>query len=391
MARRLVPIAAALLVLLAVPASGGGGISDRKSAIDTRLHRVQAKIAWADRRRRELSAQIADVNSRIHSLSRQVGDVSARLVTIERDLALHQEKLDKLNELFKVETARYFSFRHQYDITVERLDNRLVDMYENGEPTELDVLLSARSFSDLISEAEYVDAINHQNERIAGEVGSAKVAARAQRERTKVFRAAVASETHTIDVRREQVNSARETLLAEQHGLAAARQNKRESLVAVTESKREYVHEAAGLAQASAQLASRLSGASSYHPGPPSGAGFIWPVSGPVVSPFGMRWGRMHEGIDIAVPTGTPIHASAAGKVVYAGWMSGYGNLVAIDHGNGLSTAYGHQERVAVSVGQVVAQGQVIGYSDCTGHCFGPHVHFEVRVNGVPVDPLSYL
>jgi murein DD-endopeptidase MepM/ murein hydrolase activator NlpD len=104
-----------------------------------------------------------------------------------------------------------------------------------------------------------------------------------------------------------------------------------------------------------------------------------------------MRWGRMHEGIDIGVPTGTPIHASAAGKVVYAGWMSGYGNLVAIDHGNGLSTAYGHQERVAVSVGQVVAQGQVIGYSDCTGHCFGPHVHFEVRVNGVPVDPLSYL
>jgi murein DD-endopeptidase MepM/ murein hydrolase activator NlpD len=391
MARRLVPIAVALLVLLAVPVSGGGGISGRKSTIDARLHRVQAKIAWADRRRRELSAQVAEVNSQIQSLSRQVGDVSARLVTIERDLALHQEKLDKLNALFKVETERYFSFRHQYDITVERLDNRLVDIYENGDPTELDVLLSAKSFSDLISDAEFAESVNHQDERIAGEVGSAKVAARAQRERTKVFRAAVASETHTIDVRREQVSSARETLLAEQHGLAAARQNKRESLVAVTESKREYVHEAAGLAQASAQLASRLSGASSYHPGPPSGAGFIWPVTGPVTSPFGWRWGRMHEGIDIGVPTGTPIHASAAGKVVYAGWMSGYGNLVAIDHGNGLSTAYGHQERVAVSVGQVVAQGQVIGYSDCTGHCFGPHVHFEVRVNGNPVDPLSYL
>src|SRR6185503_8411592 len=264
-------------------------------------------------------------------------------------------KLDKLNALFKVETERYFSFRHQYDITVERLDSRLVDIYENGEPTDLDVLLSAKSFSDLISQAEYVDALSHQDERL------------------------------------EQVRSARETLLAEQHGLAAARQNKRESLVSVTQSKREYVHEAAGLAQASAQLASRLSGASSYHPGPPSGAGFIWPVSGPVTSPFGWRWGRMHEGIDIGVPTGTPIHASAAGKVVYAGWMSGYGNLVAIDHGNGLSTAYGHQERVAVSVGQVVAQGQVIGYSDCTGHCFGPHVHFEVRVNGSPVDPLGYL
>src|ERR1051325_1397400 len=204
MARRLVPIAVALLVLLAVPASGGGGISGRKSTIDARLHRVQAKIAWADGPRHELSAQIAEVNSRIRSLSRQVGDVSARLVTIERDLALHQEKLDKLNALFKVETERYFSFRHQYDITLERLDKRprgihetgaptapqrldtrLVDIYENGEPTDLDVLLSAKSFSDLISEAEYVEAITQQNERIAGEVGSAKVEARAQRRRTK--------------------------------------------------------------------------------------------------------------------------------------------------------------------------------------------------------------
>jgi murein DD-endopeptidase MepM/ murein hydrolase activator NlpD len=390
MARRLVPIAAALLVLLAAPATGGD-ISGRKSAIDARLHRVQAKIAWADRRRQALAAQIAEVNSKIEALSRQVGDVSARLVTIERDLALHQEKLDKLNALFKVETERYFSFKREYDITVERLDDRLVDIYENGEPSTLDVLLSSKSFSDLIAQQEYVEDLTQQDQRIAGEVGDAKVAEHAQRERTKVFRAAVASETHTIDVRREQVRSARDTLLAEQRGLASARQNKRESLVSVSESKRAYLREEAGLAQASAQLASRLSGASSYHPGPPSAAGLIWPVNGPVTSPFGMRWGRMHEGIDIGVPTGTPIHASAAGKVVYAGWMEGYGNLVAIDHGNGLSTAYGHQERVAVSVGQVVAQGQVIGYSDCTGHCFGPHVHFEVRVNGVPVDPMNYL
>jgi murein DD-endopeptidase MepM/ murein hydrolase activator NlpD len=104
-----------------------------------------------------------------------------------------------------------------------------------------------------------------------------------------------------------------------------------------------------------------------------------------------MRWGRMHEGIDIGVGYGTPIHAAAAGRVVYAGWMSGYGNLVAIDHGGGISTAYGHQSSIAVSVGQIVAQGETIGYVGCTGHCFGPHLHFEVRINGAPVDPLGYL
>jgi murein DD-endopeptidase MepM/ murein hydrolase activator NlpD len=390
MARRLLPIAAVLLVTLAAPASGGR-LDSRKSAIDARLHHVQAKIAWAERRRRALSAQITSVDDRIEALSRQVGDVSTRLVTIERDLALHQEKLDKLNALFGVETQRYFSFRRQYDLLLERLDNRLVDVYENGETTTLDVLLSARSVSDLISQQEFVADVEAQDQRIASEVRVAKVAARAQRERTKKFRAVVASVTRTIAVRREQVDSVRQTLLADQHGLAAARRSKRDSLVAVTESKREYLHEAAGLAQASAALASRLSGSGSFHPGPPSAAGFIWPVNGPVTSPFGMRWGRMHEGIDIGVPSGTPIHSAAAGKVVYAGWMEGYGNLVAVDHGRGLSTAYAHQSRIGVSLGQTVAQGQVIGYVGCTGHCFGPHLHFEVRVNGTPVDPLSYL
>ena len=104
-----------------------------------------------------------------------------------------------------------------------------------------------------------------------------------------------------------------------------------------------------------------------------------------------MRWGRMHEGIDIGVPYGTPIHAAAAGTVIYAGWGDGYGNLTVIDHGNSLATAYGHQSSIAVGLGQSVTQGQVIGYVGCTGYCFGAHLHFEVRVNGEPVNPLAYL
>jgi murein DD-endopeptidase MepM/ murein hydrolase activator NlpD len=122
----------------------------------------------------------------------------------------------------------------------------------------------------------------------------------------------------------------------------------------------------------------------------PSSSGLIWPVGGPVVSGYGMRWGRMHMGIDIGAGYGTPIVASASGTVIFAGWMGGYGNFVIVDHGGGLSTAYAHQSSIAVG-GGTVSQGQVLGYVGCTGHCFGPHLHFEVRVNGSAVDPLGYL
>ena len=104
-----------------------------------------------------------------------------------------------------------------------------------------------------------------------------------------------------------------------------------------------------------------------------------------------MRWGRLHAGVDIAVPSGTPVHAAKSGRVLIAGWVSGYGNYTCINHGGGISTCYGHQSSIGVSVGQSVKQGQVIGSSGCTGHCFGPHVHFEVRINGSPVDPMGYL
>jgi murein DD-endopeptidase MepM/ murein hydrolase activator NlpD len=125
--------------------------------------------------------------------------------------------------------------------------------------------------------------------------------------------------------------------------------------------------------------------------GSPSKSGLIWPVSGPLTSGFGMRWGRMHTGIDIAAGYGAPIVAAKSGTVISAGWNGGYGQATIIDHGGGFSTLYGHQSRIAVSDGQTVSQGQVIGYEGCTGHCTGPHLHFETRVNGSPQNPINYL
>jgi murein DD-endopeptidase MepM/ murein hydrolase activator NlpD len=185
-------------------------------------------------------------------------------------------------------------------------------------------------------------------------------------------------------------------MVASRNALSAAEQEKRSTLASITENRSEVLAEIEDLEAQSAALAARIRAAqqqsSSSATPVVSGSGQLsWPVSGPVTSGFGSRWGRMHEGIDIAVGEGTPVHAAASGTVIYAGWLEGYGNLVVIDHGNGLSTAYGHNSSLASSLGQSVAAGQVIAYSGSTGHSTGPHVHFEVRLNGSPVDPLGYL
>ena len=151
-------------------------------------------------------------------------------------------------------------------------------------------------------------------------------------------------------------------------------------------------------AQIQAALADAQSSTTTTDPlpaGPIQGAsgGFIWPVNGPVVSPFGPRWGRLHAGIDIAVPSGTPIRAVKDGNIVLVqseASSGGYGNYTCIDHGGGLSSCYAHQSVQQITSGSV-SQGDVIGLVGCTGSCYGDHLHFEIRINGVPTDPLGYL
>ena len=350
---------------------------------------LQSKIAAARAREAHLSADVASITRQIRSLESKVGDVSQRLSVLEQDLELHQRRLEKLNALYALQTDRLHFLHKEYERVVGTLSSRMVDLYETQDPSLIEVILDSKSLQEALDHLHYLDSIAAQDKQITHEVKTAKDQLKIVRARTKVTRAAVASATRAVAVRTEQQRQVRDELIATKGRLGQARSSKRSSLAATRAQERDWVAEANALAAEDARIRSQL--AASQSTGAPSASGFIWPVNGPVVSPFGMRWGRLHAGIDIAVPSGTPIHAAAAGRVVIAGWVSGYGNYTCIDHGGGIATCYGHQQSFAVGVGASVAQGQVIGYSDCTGHCFGPHVHFEVRVNGTPVDPLGYL
>jgi len=246
----------------------------------------------------------------------------------------------------------------------------------------------------LIDNYEFVSRIGAQDRQIAYQVAAAKRKAAAERLATSRTRRLTAAPVSVISARTDEARAARDRLASNRDTLASARELKRSALADSRETREEYLSEVEALAAQSAALATAIresqAGAGSAGTGTPSAAGLIWPVDGVVTSGFGMRWGRMHTGVDIAVGYGTPIHAAASGSVIFAGWMGGYGNFVIVDHGGGLSTAYAHQSSIAVG-GGTVSQGQVLGYVGCTGHCFGPHLHFEVRINGSPVDPLGYL
>jgi len=388
MARRL---ALGFLLSLLVALSAALSTQARAGSSSDRLSSLQAKIEAAQAQEAQLSTEIGSIEGRIRTLEQQVGGVSARLTTLESDLALQQEKLDRITALFRLQTDQLNFFKHEYAVSLGRLNQRLVELYESDDPSTLDVLLSTQSLSDFLDQISYVRDIGSQDARITAQVNGAKVRMHAVREKTKATRNKVATVTRTIAVRTAQVRSEKERLLISEKGLAAAKGHKKQQLASVQESKAEYLNEVAGIEASNGAVTAQIQAAgSSSYDSTPSASGLIWPVNGPVVSPFGMRWGRLHAGIDIAVPYGTPIHAAASGTVIFAGWMGGYGNFVIIDHGGGLSTGYAHQSSIAVGGGSV-SQGQVIGYVGCTGHCFGPHLHFEVRVNGTPVDPLGYL
>ena len=390
-------LALAFLLLLVCAAPAAGDVVQRKQQVDDRITRLHEKIESARAAEGVLTDRISQITGRIRRLQATVGSATTRLETLERDLALHRDKLGRLNELFRLETERLGFLRRQYADALRRLEARIVQIYEADRPDTVAVLLSAESFSDLVDQLDYLNEIGVQDRHVAGEVERAKEDVAAARERTRRTRAGVAAETRAIAARTSEARAVRDRLLASRNALASTRLQQQRTLGSIKQSEAEYVGEVEALSRVSSQLGAQIAAAQARaaSAGPVvshvSSSGLIWPVSGPITSPFGMRWGRMHEGIDIGAAYGTPIHAAASGTVIYAGWMSGYGNLVVIDHGNGLATAYGHQSALAVGNGAVVSQGETIGYVGCTGHCFGPHLHFEVRVNGSPVDPLGYL
>jgi len=398
MGRRAGLVAAAAMalasLLLAAVAAGDPGAD--KARVDGRLGALQGKAAEQQRQAGVLTDQLSAVARQVRDLQAGVDAQQARLAVLEGTLSSARTRLSSLERTIATQTARLTRLRGQYDIALRRLERRVRDLYMTDGPDTLSFVLGTASFADLLDNLELLGRIGRQDEEIAARVKRARDGLADARRRTTVARAEAARVEAAAESATSEQRGLVERLVASRDALTAAQHDKQATLASIQSDRSDVLAEIDDLEAQSAALAAQIRAAqeqdsSSAAPAVSGSGQLSWPVSGPVTSGFGVRWGRMHEGIDIAVGQGTPVHAAAAGTVIYAGWMDGYGNLVVVDHGNGLSTAYGHNSMLASSVGQAVTAGQVIAYSGSTGHSTGPHVHFEVRVNGSPVDPLGYL
>ncbi len=381
--------AAALVALLAAP---GAPAKD----IQSKLENKEAKLSHVRERKGVLTTTISRYRDRIGRLTAEVATLRAEEQAVRARLAAKQAELDRAVAELRVARKHLAVVKARLHRALVALRRRLVAIYETGTPDVLSVILGADGYDELVDRTEYLERIHGMDEAVVGRV-------RELRDQVKDTVARLRSAKNRIEVARDAIAAeeralagARRAVQERQSKLVATRAERMKALAKINSVEEELDGDVAAI---QGELAAQLAGygsaplpAGPIRPG--NGSGLIWPVDGPVVSGFGYRWGRRHEGIDIAVPAGTPIRAAASGSVVLLQSESssgGYGNFTCLDHGGGLQTCYAHQSAFAVGSGQSVSQGDVIGYVGCTGHCFGDHLHFEVRVNGIPTDPLGYL
>jgi murein DD-endopeptidase MepM/ murein hydrolase activator NlpD len=394
----LITVAAIPLVLwAALPMLSDGSVQSQASSIGSKIDRKKRLIEAKKGRERVLSSTITRYSKRIGSLQGDITVLERKQVAIQTDLDAKRAELARIQEQLRQERIRLARLRARLAEARIALANRLVELYKADKPDVITVVLESDGFADLLERTEFMKRVSDQDSRIIDRVRTARAEAKKTAKHLAVLEKRQTRIADAIAARRDAVSRVRVQLVDRRDAFARVRSAKSTALASTRDSRQHLEGDLALLEKENAKIQARLAAAQNgtgpVAAGPikPGSGGLIWPVNGPVVSPFGMRWGRLHAGVDIAVPSGTPVHAAKSGRVLIAGWVSGYGNYTCIGHGGGLSTCYGHQTSIGVSVGQSVSQGQVIGYSGCTGHCFGPHVHFETRINGVPVNPMGYL
>jgi len=388
----------ALWALLPLP-SDGASPSSRLNDVQKKIQTTQGKIGRRKGTERVLTTQITAYNARIGTLQARIGRLERRQAQVQADLDHKRDELNRLQDQLRSERRRLVRLRKRLGVARRALAQRLVELYQADTPDLVTVILNANGFADLLERGDFMQRVSEQDQHIISIVRSARADATATEARLQTFERRQRRVTAIVLSNRNQIAGFKQTLIDTRVGLDGTRSDKQRALVSVRSERQHLEGALSSLKAEQAKIQSTLQKAAGTLPAGAIKRGngsMIWPVNGPITSPFCERraWEACHPGIDIGVPSGTPIRAAASGKVTLmqsVGASGGYGNYTCVSHTSSLSTCYAHQSRFATSLGASVSQGQVIGYTGCTGLCFGPHLHFEVRIDGAVTNPLNYL
>ena len=361
--------------------------------LTNQLSNIQQQITNEANKKSEAEKTIGTVYEQLHAIQRDLDTATAELKQVQAERIQLDKDITKTEAELKEAQARLQSREKVFY-------KRVRDIYIDGRLSYLDVVVGSKDFSDFASRMEMLKRILQSDMDLINTIKTEREEIASKKAKLEEDRAKVLELEKVAQEKQNVINQKK----AERQAVLERAMNDRDTAErAYNELMASSASITAMLQQRAAERAAAAAAAASQGGG---GGGATWvqgsgqlaaPVVAPITSDFGWRihpiYGtrRLHAGTDFGVDDGTPVHAADGGVVVEAGWVSGYGYTVIIDHGNGMSTLYAHNSEVAVSPGQTVSKGQVVSYSGNTGGSTGPHLHFEVRINGEPTDPMGYL
>ena len=361
--------------------------------LTNQLSNIQQQLTNEANKKSEAEKTIGTVYEQLHAIQIELDTATAELKQVQADRIQLDKDITKTEAELKAAQARLQSREKVFY-------KRVRDIYINGRLSYLDVVVGSKDFSDFANRMEMLKRILQSDMDLINTIKTEREEIASKKAKLEEDRAKVLELEKVAQEKQNLINQKK----AERQAVLERAMNDRDTAErAYNELMASSASITAMLQQRAAERATAAAAAASQGGG---GGGATWvqgtgqlaaPVVAPITSDFGWRihpiYGtrRLHAGTDFGVDEGTPVHAADGGVVVEAGWVSGYGYTVIIDHGNGMSTLYAHNSDVAVSPGQTVSKGQVVSYSGNTGGSTGPHLHFEVRINGEPTDPMGYL
>ena len=348
-------------------------LDDRQAELDSVRAQMQEKQEQAAQAQKKVQSEAG----RLEAADRQLAAAENELAGVETRRRDTETQIDR-NQVVLANTEK--SLQSRTAVYAKRLRN----IYENGQINYLDVLFGAKDFQDFSTRMELLKRVIKFDVNLMDKI-------KAERQLIITKRQELEEQKSTL-VALEQETAAKRAVVAQRRAERAAILN--QAINERDQAEAEYQDLMATSQQIEVMIQQIQAGGQFVGNG--SGS-MMWPYIGPITSPYGWRThpisgvSRYHSGIDIGADYGDPVLAADAGTVAYADWFGGYGNAVIIEHGGGISTLYGHNSSLLVSVGQSVRKGQPIAYAGSTGYSTGPHVHFEVRINGEPTNPMDYL